>query len=145
MVQRTQQYKYETKNERPTQIETNFTVSSLLNMLSLMFVGAVFGAMASFRWGRSMLEAHPKFFSLGMFSKDGPTREQLRDTSFQMTLVGKGWADKLSEPSDEPNEPPNKTLVVVVKGKDPGYTATSTCLVQAGISLLKDQDKLPLG
>ncbi|CAG2109204.1 unnamed protein product, partial [Medioppia subpectinata] len=28
-------------------------------------------------------------------------------------------------------------------GFDPGYRATSTCLVQSGITLIKDFDKLP--
>ena len=143
VVQRTQQYRYETLNERPAQMEAYFTVPNFLALMGLLFVGAIFGAFASFRWGRSLLEAYPSFFSFGAFSRVGPTREQLRDTSFQTIIVGKGWADKMAEPTDEPQEAPNKTVVVKVSGKDPGYTATSTCLVQAGITLIKEFNKLP--
>lgn len=112
-------------------------------LIGTILVGALFGAMASTRWGRSLLEAHPRFFSFGMFSKEGPTREQIRDASFRTVIVGKGWAERLTEPSDEPTSPPNKTVIVEVKGKDPGYVATSTCLVQSGFTLLKEMDKLP--
>jgi len=143
VVQRTQQYRYETLNERPTQMEAYFTVPNFLTLMGLLFVGAIFGVFASFRWGRSLLEAYPSFFSFGAFSRVGPTREQLRDTSFRTIIVGKGWADKMAEPTDEPQEAPNKTVVVKVSGKDPGYTATSTCLVQAGITLIKEFNKLP--
>ena len=78
-----------------------------------------------------------------MFSREGPTREQIRAATFVTTIVGKGWAEKLSEPTDEPTHPPNKTVVVQVRGKDPGYAATSTCLVQSGFTLLHEFNKMP--
>lgn len=145
VVQRTQQYKYEKSNERPTQIETYFNVGNIFFLLGTLLFGAFFGVMASFGWGRSLLERYPEFFSGGMFSRKGPTREQIRDASFSIVVVGKGWAEKLTEPTDEPQEAPNKTVMVRVSGKDPGYMATSTCLVQSGLTILKDWDKLPNG
>ena len=143
VVQRTEQFRYEERNERPAQVEAYFTVPGLLSLMGLLLMGGMFGLLASFKWGRSLLEAHPKFFSFGMFSKEGPTREQIRGASFMTTIVGKGWAEKLSEPSDEPTFPPNKTVVVQVKGHDAGYVATSTCLVQSGFTLLRESDKMP--
>ena len=142
-MQRTEQFNYEEKNERPAQIETYFTVGGLLALIGTLLMGAMFGVLASFEWGRSLLEAHPKFFSFGMFSREGPTREQINAASFVTTIVGRGWAEKLSEPSDEPIFAPNKTVIVKVSGRDPGYKATSTCLVQSGFTLLKETDKLP--
>ncbi|CAG2109206.1 unnamed protein product, partial [Medioppia subpectinata] len=112
VVQRTQQYRYEKLNERPTQIETYFTVGSFLSLVGLAIMGIMFGLMASFRWGRSLLEAYPAFFSFGAFTKTGPTREQIMAATFRTLIVGKGWSEKLSEPTDEPNEAPNKTVIV---------------------------------
>jgi len=143
VVQRTQQYKYEKYNERPTQIQTYFTLPSFLMVLGTLFVGGIFATFASFRWGRSLLERYPKLFSFGMFDKEGPTRQQIRDAKFEMLIVGKGWNEKLSEPTDEPQIPYNKTVLVKVKGLDPGYLATSTCLVQSGFTILKESDRMP--
>ncbi|CAG2120525.1 unnamed protein product, partial [Medioppia subpectinata] len=90
--------------------------------------------MAPFRWGRSLLESYPSVFSFGRFTKTGPTREQIMAATFRLLIVGKGWSEKLSEPTDKPTETPNKTVMVEVTGFDPGYRATSTCLVQSGIT-----------
>ena len=142
-VQRTEQFRYEQMNERPTQIETYLTVRSFLQLIGALVFGIVFALMASFEWSRSLFLAHPEVFSFGQFSEEGPTRQQLKGSSFVTTIVGKGWAEKLSEPSDEPTFPPNKTVVVEVKGQDVGYMVSSTCLVQSGFTLLRESDKMP--
>ncbi|CAG2118244.1 unnamed protein product, partial [Medioppia subpectinata] len=143
VVQRTQRYKYEKCNERPTQIESYLIADTFVQLIGLITLGAVIAVMAPFRWGRSLLESYPSVFSFGRFTKTGPTREQIMAATFRLLIVGKGWSEKLSEPTDEPTETPNKTVMVEVTGFDPGYRATSTCLVQSGITLIKELDKLP--
>ena len=143
VVERTQQYKYEKNNERPTQIESYFTVPSFLSLLGILILGAIFGVFAFFRCGRYLLERYPEFFSFGLFSKVGPTREQINDDTFELTIVGNGWNERLAEPTEEPNLPFNKTVAVRVNGLDPGYLATSTALVQSGFTVLKEFDKMP--
>ena len=56
-----------------------------------MVVGLVFGFLASFSWGRKLLEDYPGFFSFGRVSKDGVPREKAENTNFVMTVVGEGW------------------------------------------------------
>ena len=63
----------------------------------------------------------------------------MEETSFCMTLAGKGWDEK----KDEHTTPPNKELVVKVSGPEPGYVATPICMVQAGLVILKEANKLP--
>ena len=57
----------------------------------LMLLGLVFGFLASFSWGRKLLEDYPGFFSFGRVSKDGVPREKAENTNFVMTVVGEGW------------------------------------------------------
>lgn len=64
-------------------------------------------------------------------------------TSFVLTLAGKGWDEKLAEPTDAHGKDPERELVVRVSGPEPGYVATPICMVQAALVLLRDTDKLP--
>lgn len=66
-------------------------------------------------------------------------------TSFCLTLAGKGWSEKLSEPTDSYANVPEKELVVQVSGPEPGYVATPICMVQAALVIIHDADKLPSG
>ena len=143
VVQRTEQFRYEERNERPAQIRTYFNIEGIVFLIGFLIIYGIFALMASSEWGRCLLKAHYKMFTLGMVSKERNTRQQIRGSSFVLKIVGKGWAEKLSEPSDEPNFPPNKTVVVQVKGKEPGLVANSTCLVQSGYSFLRESDKMP--
>lgn len=67
------------------------------------------------------------------------------NTSFSLTLAGCGWRDKLAEPTDHHSEVPNKRLVVRVSGPEPGYVATPIFMVQAGLVILRETEKLPAG
>ena len=87
----------------------------------------------------------PKVFSFGVFDHDGPTKEEMQATSFAMTFAGRGWTEKLAEPTDNHSKPPNKEMVVCVSGPEPGYITTPICMVQAAVVILLDADKLPPG
>ena len=60
----------------------------------LMLVGLIFGLLASFSWGRKLLENYPGLFTFGKVSKDGVPREKAENTNFIMTVVGEGWSKK---------------------------------------------------
>ena len=51
-----------------------------------MFIGAVFGLFASFKFGRYLLESFPGFFSLGYVTKAGPPKAMAESSYFKMTL-----------------------------------------------------------
>ena len=55
-----------------------------------MLIGIIFGILAKFRIGRYLLEKYPGFFSLGMVSKQGPSRRMAENTNFEMKLYGRG-------------------------------------------------------
>lgn len=57
----------------------------------LLFGGAM-QWLAQRPWGRRLLLAYPRLFSFGMFSHEGPSAQQMRDTVFMMTNVAHGYS-----------------------------------------------------
>jgi len=47
-------------------------------------------------------------------SHEGPSEEQRKNSYTDLTLIGKGWKEKLAEPTDQHDSPPNKHIVVKV-------------------------------
>lgn len=93
--------------------------------------------MASSPTINRLLMRYPEVFTVGFFSRKGPSRRQVADSKFTCTLVAKGWE------SEEPDCPPNKTVVVKITGPEFGYDATSRLMIQAGITVLLESDKMP--
>jgi len=53
-------------------------------------------------------------FTGGVVSHEGPSEEQRKETNMNFTLFGEGWKEKLAEPTDQHDSPPNKHIVVKV-------------------------------
>jgi short subunit dehydrogenase-like uncharacterized protein len=129
--------------ERPVQLTVYQVVGSYLKIMVMAMMGLIFGSLVFWKWGRKLLKDYPSIFTFGMFSKEGPSREQVAESSFQVIFIGKGWDEPLSGPTDEPQEPPHKVIVGRVRGPEVAYVATSTFINQAAITLLKDRDQIP--
>ena len=69
VMMRTQRGFYHDKDERPAQIQAYVQLSSLFNCFLVIVVGAIFGLLAGFKWGRNILENYPGLCSLGAVSK----------------------------------------------------------------------------
>ena len=89
-MNRTQRARYHRENKRPVQIMCFAQFSSLFSALMMMLIGMFFGFLAMYKAGRWLLEKYPAFFSMGMVSKQGPTRRMAENTNFEMTLYGRG-------------------------------------------------------
>lgn len=68
-------------------------LNSLYWVATAGFFGGLFSTLASFEMGRSLLLACPEALSHGVFSKDGPSRAQLEQTSFEMHFYAQGYAE----------------------------------------------------
>lgn len=145
VVMRSQRFLYETTEKRPVQMRAYFTTPSLFYAFIIMFVGMVFGVLTRFCFGRSLLLRFPKIFSLGFVSHEGPAEEEMENTTFSMWMQGRGWEEKLSSPTDQYTEPPNKKVAVKISGTNPGYGATCVALLLAAKTILQEQEKLPKG
>ncbi|KFM65940.1 Saccharopine dehydrogenase-like oxidoreductase, partial [Stegodyphus mimosarum] len=144
VIKRSQMFRYEYLNERPVESYGYLQVSSLLTALLYLFFVGIFAFMSLFSFGRYLLAKYPSFFTAGQFSTTGPTREQVEGSSTKLVFWAKGWDEKLAEPTDQHVSKPNKIVKLTMKGPEPAYALTSKCMVQAGLVILQEQDKLPL-
>ena len=69
-----------------------FTVPTRFIFLLFAFFGELLEALAQFSWGRTLLLRFPGVFSYGLFSREGPTEEQMAQTRFEMRFIGHGYA-----------------------------------------------------
>ncbi|GIX91328.1 saccharopine dehydrogenase-like oxidoreductase [Caerostris darwini] len=144
ILKRSQNFRYEYLNDRPIQSHGYVKMYSLFIALCYLFFAAIFGFLSLFSFGKYLLIKYPSFFTAGFFSSKGPTRQQVMEGSTKFVLYGEGWKDKLSEPTDQHTSKPDTRIKLTIEGPEPGYPLTSKCMVQAGLTILQETDKLPL-
>jgi len=132
---------YHDKGQRPTNLACYAQFQSIFSCFLLMIVGFVFGILANYSWGRSLLERFPGLFSFGRVSKAGVPKQKADNTNFEMTLVGEGWSYRVD--SEKSPSPPNRKVTTIVRGKNIGYGSTCECVVQSGVVILQELSKLP--
>lgn len=145
VVMRSQMSNYALFNERGTQLATYMAMPNLFYAVMTLIMAGIFSFLANYEFGRKLLERFPGFFSFGLFREGGPTEEQIKDCKFSMLLRGTGWAEKLTEPTDQHATVPDKELTVCVKGPEGGYVSTSAFLVHCAMVILKESDTMPKG
>ncbi|KAG1650855.1 Saccharopine dehydrogenase-like oxidoreductase [Nymphon striatum] len=140
---RTQKDLFQEHDKRPAQFKSYIELPSIVHALCVCFVGIIMNILAPFAFTRNLLHKYPEIFSLGIFSKAGPTREHVLNSGFRMKLVGEGWKEKLASPTDRHQSKPDKKITVIVDGPNAGYIATPIAMIQSGLMILKQADKLP--
>ncbi|GMR49471.1 hypothetical protein PMAYCL1PPCAC_19666, partial [Pristionchus mayeri] len=141
IVERSQYFDYHENGQSPVKIRTYFTLGSFFTMIKLAMWGAIIGFFALFGPIRRFLINHPEGCSFGMFKKSGPTKEQVKGTSFDYFFFGTGWEHGESPDKDLPI----KKASAVCHGPDPAYVATSACICSTALALLDDKENLPKG
>ncbi|CAK8695990.1 unnamed protein product [Clavelina lepadiformis] len=141
VVRRSQRIIYETFDEPPVQYSMYSCVGSIWSVIKMVIFGSIFMMLAKSAWGRSLLLKHPKFFTGGRCSHEGPSRKQMEETSFTLTMYGEGYSD--GNPDLGRKDKPDKKMTVRISAPEPGYIATPICLVQAALVILKETECLP--
>ncbi|KAG9344775.1 hypothetical protein JZ751_010462 [Albula glossodonta] len=134
VVKRTQRYLHEEHQESPVQYGAYAGVGGIASVVKLLFAGMLFWFMVKFSFGRNLLIKFPELFSFGVFSKEGPTKKQMENSSFCFTFFGEGYA----EGQDPMQGKPNAKIRTQA-----GYVATPIAMVQAAITLLNEPKSLP--
>ncbi|KAF9351061.1 hypothetical protein BGX34_000839 [Mortierella sp. NVP85] len=133
----------------PVQFSAYICIPSFKTLAMAIFASSVFGFLAKFKWGQKLLLKHPRFFTLGVFSHQGPTNQQLAETSFSETFFAEGFSKELRDQHPDPEAlrqvKPDVSIVTSVSGPEPGYVATPKIVVQACYTLLLEKDKVPSG
>lgn len=137
VVRRTQRHNVEVRDKKPVQYGAYVSQPSLMVIFLFLFFGFFFYILCQFKKGRQLLEKHPKFFSCGFFSHEGPTREQMAETSFSFVMKGAGYSKKAVQSGDAPAKL-DCQIVTKVTGPEAGYVATPICMVQAAMVILEE-------
>lgn len=100
-------------------------------LAKLLLLGAVFRVLVSFEWGRRAIIRHPRLFSLGAFSHQGPTPAQMAATHGYIHFVGRTadrgeFAGRIAFP-------------------EPGYVATARIAAACALTILEERAALPPG
>jgi len=140
---RSERYRYELEKKRPSQIQAYVQLSSLYMSLLTMLIGVIFGILASFKFGRYLLENFPGVFSLGYVTKAGPPKERAEGSFFKMTIKGLGWKDYDDNADSIIKDPYNREVTVVAQGKNIGYGATCEYMVQSALTILQEIESMP--
>ncbi|KAG5461883.1 MAG: hypothetical protein BJ554DRAFT_5859 [Olpidium bornovanus] len=102
----------------PVQFAAYILINSVVYLWLLAVFLAVFSFLATKPWGRSLLLKHPKLFSYGLFSRKGPSEEQIRATRFTSRFFAAGYS---SEEAANSGKEPDVRLVTECSGPEPGY------------------------
>uniref|UniRef100_A0A1B6MG41 Saccharopine dehydrogenase NADP binding domain-containing protein n=1 Tax=Graphocephala atropunctata TaxID=36148 RepID=A0A1B6MG41_9HEMI len=142
VMYRSQRLRHEQDKVRPVQVQAYMGFASLLHVFIVALIGGIFSLMTKTAFTRQLLLDHPKFFSAGYASREGPSENTRTGTLFSVTFFGQGWTEAVGEGEQHP-DPPNKTMVTKVSGRDPGYGFTTTALLLSAVTILKESDKMP--
>ncbi|XP_041792767.1 saccharopine dehydrogenase-like oxidoreductase [Chelmon rostratus] len=139
VVKRSQRFLMEEQQATPVQYGAYAGIGGLGNVIKLMIAGMMFWFLAKFSFGRNLLIKYPEFFSFGLFSKAGPSREQMETSSFQFAFFGEGY----TEGQDPSQGKPNAKIRTLVRGPECAYVATPIAMVQVALTILTESAALP--
>ncbi|CAG8531626.1 7227_t:CDS:2 [Ambispora leptoticha] len=135
VIRLSQQLDIEHKSDvQPVQFSAYLVIPKLKYLLELLICYKVASFLAHYSWGRWLLLKFPRVFSLGFFSQEGPTLEQIQQTKFEISFYARGYSKELIE-----------TIVTQVAGPEPGYVTTPISVVQCAFTLLLEKTKIPAG
>lgn len=140
---RSQRFLYGKYKRRPAQIQTYLVLPSWFAAFKVIIAGLFFSLLTKFQCGRNLLLKYPERFSFGYISREGPSEEAMATSEFNTRFIVSGWSKELTESTDKHNTDVNQALFAEVSARNPGYGATCTALVLAGITVLKEADKMP--
>lgn len=137
VVRRTQA-RLGSQNKPTVHYSAYITVPTYFTFMLFAFFGKLLETLAQFGWGRWLLLKLPRVFSYGLFSREGPTKQQMDGTRFEMKFVGQGFSQGALATSDAQ---PDQHVQVSVRGPEPGYIATPIIMVQTALTLQQERNK----
>jgi len=116
---------------KPVQFAAYFTFASFWSVAALALFDFVLRFMVKFQLGQRVLRKFPGLFTFGMFSKAGPTPEQMEGATFTTNFIAKGF-QKYGPTSSKPDW----KVETKVTGPEIGYVATPICICEAAFTIL---------
>ncbi|KAJ2996596.1 hypothetical protein HDV02_006358 [Globomyces sp. JEL0801] len=133
--------KYTPPSVPAVQFAGYFGLQSIVSVAYVSYLGLLFGAMAYLPFLKNWYIKYPEFFTLGVFKKSGPSAQQLSESSFGQTFIGRGYKNL-----DDFSKPQNYEVVTSIRGPEMGYVATPICVTASAYLLIsEDREKIPNG
>ncbi|KAF9897705.1 hypothetical protein BX616_005122, partial [Lobosporangium transversale] len=134
----------------PVQFAAYICIPTFKALAITIFASTVFGLLAPYEFGRKILMKYPRLFTMGVFSHEGPSTQQLAETSFSETFFAQGFSKELRDKYPKTPEAlrqvePDVSIITNVSGPEPGYIATPKMAVQACYTILLEKDLIPNG
>ncbi|XP_075975994.1 saccharopine dehydrogenase-like oxidoreductase isoform X2 [Anticarsia gemmatalis] len=137
VVYRTQRYLFHREGQRPIQFKAYFESGSLLRTFGFFLFAVMIFLMTRLTCFMKLLLCFPRLFTWGFVSRDGPTEAVMNACKFTFELIGEGW-----KKGTDIDGKPNKKMVVMVTGTNPGYGATCVALLSSAVVILKEREHL---
>ena len=135
LVQLSQEECQERYQDPPVQCAAYMGFPSIWQLLGVGLGVAWLALMSQFEWSRCMLMKHTERLTLGYFSHQGPTPQQIKETSFTTTIV--------VHAQNEQGQLVQRRMVV--HGPEMAYVTTPICAVNAALVLSQQKSKVPAG
>lgn len=122
-----------------------YTFPRLSMMIGFLMIVPIFFALAQFSFTRNLMLKYPDTFTMGGFTKAGPTEEMMKKSSYSFTFYSKGYLKSRIDSKDTDaienlkKEAPDCQVVTRVTGGDPGYDNTSMAMVECARTLLSGE------
>nr|XP_014098935.1 saccharopine dehydrogenase-like oxidoreductase isoform X1 [Bactrocera oleae] len=143
IIDRSQLYYWEEKNERPIQYNSYLTFSNPAIAFLLLCWYFLILILTQFAYTRRLLLNCPRIFSFGLFSSDGPMEENVDESFFRITFKAKGWDKNMKSIQHIFPDSPDKVLVGRVSGACPFYGIACVCLLVSAVTIFNEHSKLP--
>lgn len=137
VVRRTQKHDSKLNASGIFSFSARFGVPSRLNVLAFYFFGFVVQMLAKFSLGRWMLLKFPQLFTKGLFSHEGPSETQMKETKFTILLQCFGLEKKKEQQVQ-------RSLKFFIHGPEPGYVATPRIISSCARALHDELDKIAI-
>nr|XP_037867667.1 saccharopine dehydrogenase-like oxidoreductase isoform X6 [Bombyx mori] len=140
LIEMSQRYVSDKYEQKPIRFRSFCTVPKFYHFLIIppMYM---YYYLSRFEWFRKMLCKHPKVFTAGYMTRQGPSEVSRMNTKYTLTMTGKSWDSNVKNYEHDPK----KSLTVKVSGTDPGYYTTAMCLIISAMTILRESDKMPKG
>ena len=123
-----------------------FLIYRTASAIMYVLLGGLAMRLATYAWGRRLILAFPSFFTAGTFTRQGPSEEEMRRTSFSMDFYAEG--NVILGPKHGPHQTSGAkrvTLRTRVRGPEPGYVATPIMVSECAMVLLGEGQKVRSG
>nr|AFK40865.1 unknown [Lotus japonicus] len=128
---------------KPAHFGVKLGSKSFLRILGYIMFGIIIGVLGRTTFGRWLLLKYPSIFSLGGFSKNGPSEEEVESASFKMWFVGHGFSNESL--AAQRNSKPDMEIVTRITGPEMGYVTTPIIMIQCALILHSQRKDLPKG